>query len=215
MKILNKKQLQEILRHPFNKSKSYTYVLFRNDLTPFYVGVGQKYRVFAHFRDHEIKNGTNRMKINTILKEQRLGEVFFGLVVINKNREVCLEEERKFISKFERIDIHNGLLTNLTDGGDIGPTGFIVPESTKELKSNLNLARRDEFVEIGKKQWADYSEEMKTGVVSNMTAGRQTEEYKAKQSILIKERWSDPEYRERLSQAHLKAWAKRKAAKAL
>lgn len=169
--------------------------------------------MFAHFSSHEFENGTNRLKINTLRKEESQGQVKFALGIVHPDRLVCLQLEYELVHKFGRIDLGTGILTNLTSGGEVGPTDFVVPELTKQLKSEIGLARREEFVEIGKKQWASYSEEKKAETVANMIEGRKTAEYRAQVSDTSKERWSDPEYKKRLSESHKKAWAKRREEK--
>jgi len=121
----------------------YVYMLIdpRNNL-PFYIGKGQiidKYnRKYRRFKDHlSDKKGNNKFKINVInkiLEENK--EVGFNIVQDNLNELESFEIEKQLILKYGLRINNEGILTNLTMGGE-GSSGYKHTDETKNKQSCL------------------------------------------------------------------------------
>lgn len=196
MKVLSKDLVRKIILN--NKLKSYTYVLLRKDGTPFYVGVGIRSRVLQHGCKYDIEKCTNRHKINVIKQELSLFGYFnYAIICINSDREVCLNAERTFISKFGRKDISTGVLTNLTDGGEQGPNGAINSLESKLRKSIIGTNDADNRSRVSKKWWVNLSPEEKDRRLSILINSNKTELTLEKLSEKSIESWKDPLVREK------------------
>jgi len=102
----------------------YTYAYLREDGTPYYIGKGRRFR--ATLGHHRIpKPPKNRI---LFLKK-------------NLTEEEALRHEKYMIYVLGRKDIGTGILRNLTDGGELGPSGWVPSEETKQKirKSKLNV----------------------------------------------------------------------------
>ena len=93
----------------------YTYAYLREDGTPYYIGKGKGNR--AYDRNRRIKPPKNKNEI-LILKK-------------NLTEEEAFRHEIYMIDVFGRKDLGNGILRNLTDGGD-GVSGYIHNENTRK-----------------------------------------------------------------------------------
>lgn len=133
MLLLTKTKLNKILNK--DVSKSYTYGLCRGSGELFYIGVGIRRRVFAHTYTSELTKSGNRLKTNITKKELEAGGLRYVLFCVNKDREVCLSLEKELIQHFGRLDLGTGSLANLTAGGEIGVTGVVVSQETREKLS--------------------------------------------------------------------------------
>ena len=108
-----------------NNSIFYTY-LYKDPKTdvPLYVGKGQDYRAFSHFKSkHHLGN--------LLRKRNREGYVC-DPIFLHKD---CTENqsfafEIFWIAVFGRQDLDKGTLLNRTNGGE-GPSGIIWSEETK------------------------------------------------------------------------------------
>ncbi len=98
----------------------YIYILHRPNGDPFYVGKGQKTRVF----DHETEaNGTSAKthKLNIIRSVIRRGEKLrYTIHAAFDCHDDALSEEISLIKSIGRYDQGDGPLTNQTDGGEGG-----------------------------------------------------------------------------------------------
>jgi hypothetical protein len=193
MKILTKPQLVKLLKSI--QGKSYTYGLVDDNYNLFYVGVGTKNRVLAHATKSNLRTDNNKLKVSKILKQK---EVKYCIFLVHVDRKECLSLENKLITKFGRRDICTGNLCNLTDGGEIGPVGFIASTSTKNKLSLIRKEQASALSDANKEYWANLPSEKKTEIVSNMREGI-TEDTHKKTGQKSKERWQDAAYRERLS----------------
>jgi len=196
MLLLTKTKVKDILRQ--SKGKSYTYGLCDKDGTLFYVGVGIRNRVLTHSYKSTLKRDGNKLKTNTILKLN--GEIFYVIFLVHTTREPCLCLESKLILKFGRRDNSTGCLTNLTDGGEIGPTGYKLGE---EARQRLSVMRKDNssvYSESNKQHWLQLTTEEQQDKVSKMRSRSLDPDVVAKVASKTKERWADPEYKKRLSE---------------
>ena len=96
----------------------YVYALLNSakNFEPFYIGMGQKKRVKAHFLDSQLKQKSH--KNNTIKKYRDLGYADAPLIIEeNLTKEHAEFLEIYYIAHFGRADCNEGILTNNTDGG--------------------------------------------------------------------------------------------------
>lgn len=197
MRILTKSEVKSLIYK--DKTKSYTYGLCRNDGTLYYIGVGIRSRILAHVSEYELLNGTNKLKTSITKKEIKNGSPKFVIFVIHKSRRFCLDLEKNLIAHFKRIS-EGGILSNLTDGGEIGPTGIVVSENTKKKLSAIRISMRDIHSEKNKAWWDSLSDEEKKIRIDRMRSGTNNESARNKISQASLERWSDPDYKNRLSE---------------
>lgn len=196
MILLNKDEALNIINN--NKEKSYTYFLLDCNAKPFYVGVGTGYRVFSHLSSHELKYGTNKAKINKIKKLFKHGEeIKFSFALFHKDRNVCLKLENKAIEYFGRKDIKTGILTNLTNGGEIGPCGVIQSEESNIKRRETCLLQVDIHKEAQIKQWDSYSEERKEKIRDHLRSIKGSEKARKNLSEALKRKWTDPQFKEK------------------
>jgi hypothetical protein len=96
---------------------------------PFYIGIGSD---SAYKRAYETKSNRRNYIWNKIT-----AKTDFEVEIMLDNltwQEACIKEI-EFISLYGRIDKHNGILSNLTDGGD-GTVGVIISEKNRKLLSD-------------------------------------------------------------------------------
>ena len=116
----------------------YIYLDPRKDNEPIYVGKGTKEsRMTYHLND--CKNPILESKIKKIRKEGL--EQIVQKIKDNISNEDAIELEKNLILKFGRIDLKNGTLCNLTDGGE-GAFGRIISEETKILMSEQRKGKK-------------------------------------------------------------------------
>ena len=93
--------------------------------TPYYVGKGKGRRAYNnHGRSVPVPKDKNNIVI----------------VLDNLTEEQAFRNEMDFISWYGRVDSGNGILRNLTDGGE-GSSGWIPSEETKRKISESNKGR--------------------------------------------------------------------------
>lgn len=136
---MNEDLLRQELR--CNWDKSYVYALYKPCGTIFYVGVGNKYRVFQHGLPSD-STGHNPFRIRTIQKIRKEGgEIGRQVLKYFDTREESLKLEVELIKYFGRRNNNTGILVNLTDGGE-GCTGLKFSEETKRKMSAKRKGRR-------------------------------------------------------------------------
>jgi hypothetical protein len=85
----------------------YTYIWFREDETPYYIGKGQGNRAYTRKSHSGMKPPENKCRI---------------IVMHHNSEQWAFEDEKMLIKHYGRIDLGTGCLRNLTNGGD-GTTG--------------------------------------------------------------------------------------------
>lgn len=113
---------------------AYVYRHIRLDKNePFYIGIGSD----SDYKRANDKRGRNKIWNGVISKTQYEVDILFdGLTW-----EQACEKEKEFICLYGRIDKHNGVLVNLTDGGD-GAFGVIMTEERKKQISELSKGNK-------------------------------------------------------------------------
>lgn len=117
---------------------------------PFYVGVGSKYRMTAHFTPYNLqKNSLKNNIIKSIYKDLNEYPVYYKIYT-GITREMACEIEVDVIKHFGKIINGNGILSNVVDGGE-GANGLIHSDEYKNsLKKRIFQYSLDgEFI----KEW--------------------------------------------------------------
>jgi hypothetical protein len=129
-------------RKPYNKIVYHSKVAFE----PFYVGCGIRGRRFRHLTS----NDTNKLKVNKIRSIQTEGLNPIILILkeglppsLARSIEMFVIKELGTIANVSGV--RRGILTNLTPGGDGGPTWFGRKHTPEQLK-------KMSFAQIGKKR---------------------------------------------------------------
>lgn len=103
---------------------------------PFYVGKGKNDRYLYHLKN--LNDNTNLHKVNKIKKIlSEGGEPIIKLVKTGLTETQSFDFEKKLIEKYGRIDLENGSLVNLSDGGE-GQSGWIPSGTYKAKMSELS-----------------------------------------------------------------------------
>jgi hypothetical protein len=138
----------------------YTYAYLREDKTPYYIGKGKKNRAFDRKKHTTFVPSKNRI---LILKQ-------------NLTEEEAFRHEIYMIDVFGRKDLGNGILHNLTDGGE-GGSGYSHTEENKEYIKQIQL-----------KRWNEEEKNKITGKNNPFYGKTHSEENKIKIGIKSKER---------------------------
>lgn len=103
---------------------------------PFYIGKGKRYRINHHLQPNNLKKNTIKNNyIHSIIKNT--GELPIHYKIFeNLSFDDANLIETKIIEHFGRINLGNGILTNMTDGGE-GFKNMVFTEETKEKMSNI------------------------------------------------------------------------------
>ena len=153
---------------------------------PFYVGKGQRDREKYHLSEECLLFDGNRHKTNTIKKILRKGlKPIIVRVIESDDEDFIYSEEKRLISYWGRRDTENGVLCNLTDGGE-GKRGYVTPDVTKK---KISQSRR---------RWLSTltGEERKTKL-GTMKDKKHTEAAKLKMSIGVSSALKRPEVKKR------------------
>lgn len=108
-----------------NPNRYYTYAYLRKDGTPYYIGKGQKNRIYVNSGK---PCGKPKDKSRIIFLKQNLTE------------EEAFKHEKYMIAIFGRKDLGTGILHNRTDGGD-GCSGLIHSKETKKKISEIHKGK--------------------------------------------------------------------------
>jgi hypothetical protein len=106
--------------------KYYTYAYLRKDRTPYYVGKGEKDRIYKKGKG-EVKPPKDKSRI--IFLKQNLTE------------EEAFRHEKYMIAVFGRKDLGTGILRNKTDGGE-GASGVV---RSDEYKNKLSKKAKERY----------------------------------------------------------------------
>ena len=104
----------------------YTYAYLREDRTPYYIGKGQRRRLYENSGKPCV---TPKDKNQIIFLKQNLTE------------QEAFKHEIYMIAVFGRKDLHTGILYNKSDGGD-GTSGYIHTEETKKKMSKIHKGKK-------------------------------------------------------------------------
>lgn len=168
---------------------AYVYRHIRLDKNePFYIGIGSDNNYQRAFTTRN----RNKFWNNIISKTNYDVEILLDDLEYNE----ALKKEKEFISLYGRIDLKNGILVNLTDGGQ-GQKGIV-----------RNEIYREKLKENAKKRWAnsDFKEKMKIKLKGRHLNYKLTEESKKKISLALKGRKGKPcseETKQKLRQHNL------------
>lgn len=191
MQLLNRSQIYKMMN---KEDRTYVYCLHRQDGAIFYVGIGKKYRCLWHVQKSSESLDFNKLKQNIINKEGR-ENILFQIVKFD-SEENCLQLEKNLIALFGRHQF-GGLLANLTDGGEKGPTGVVQSKESNEKRRATCLASVEVHREAARKQWANMSEDERNISLARMKAGVLSEEGRAAQVKARKRIHEDEDIRSR------------------
>jgi hypothetical protein len=104
---------------------------------PFYIGIGKRKEFdFSYCRANRL---TYRNKIwNDIYSKT---DIRIDILLDNLTHEQVNEKEKEFIAMYGRINLRNGILANMTDGGE-GTHNFVVSNEFRQKLRDANLGRR-------------------------------------------------------------------------
>ena len=117
------------------EKKYYVYMYFdKMTSTPFYIGkgCGRRYELSNHIRKTPTFLSN---KINKLGKEN----IDIRFIYRTNNEQKAYDKEMYWVSKIGRRKTGIGSLCNLTDGGDIGPTGLIHSRKTKKIMARKHI----------------------------------------------------------------------------
>ena len=144
-----------------NLNRFYTYAYLREDRTPYYIGKGEKNRIYKK-KKNEIQPPKDKSRI-IFLKE-------------NLTEKEAFEHEIYMIAVFGRKDLGTGILHNRTNGGE-GCSGAVRSEEWK-----LNQSKNREGILL--------SEEHKRKIGESKMGKPRSEETKRKQSESMKGKYT-------------------------
>ena len=104
----------------------YTYAYLREDRTPYYIGKGQRRRLYENSGKPCV---TPKDKNQIIFLKQNLTE------------QEAFKHEIYMIAVFGRKDLHTGILYNKSDGGD-GTSGWVPSSETREKMSKVHKGKK-------------------------------------------------------------------------
>jgi hypothetical protein len=119
----------------------YTYAYLREDRTPYYIGKGEKNRIFNKSKG-EIKPPKDKSRIIFLKK--------------NLTEEEAFRHEKYMIAVFGRKDLKTGILKNKTNGGDGDiPIGYTMGRKNKNKESNIEKRKTymKEYYQKNKDKW--------------------------------------------------------------
>ena len=111
-------------------SNFYTYILFRLDGTPFYIGKGQGKRY--------TRCGGNNHAQNIAQKIIDESKKILCHIIPAETEEEAFREEIRLILLYGRLDLSTGPLCNYTNGGD-GSSGLFL---SKKVRATMNAKKK-------------------------------------------------------------------------
>ncbi len=103
----------------------FTYMWLREDGTPYYVGKGTRRRAYQQ-SGHRVHKPADD----------------FILLQEHEDEKSALEAEIFLIGYYGRLDLGDGCLTNLTEGGEISPS-FSGHKHTEESRRRIGASQKD------------------------------------------------------------------------
>lgn len=176
----------------------YVYEYRDKNSIPIYIGMGKNNRYKDHLWIRNIKEYKNLYfyrKLNKIIRNNE--EFCINLLHINLFRTEAIEIEKYYIAFYGRKCLKLGTLYNLTPGGDGGVPG-IIKESTRN-KLRLNW--------LGRKHTPESIEKMRQ-VQKGLKHRKLTKDQLILHAEVVRERWKNPEYREKVSKTNRKKFSK-------
>lgn len=194
MELLTKSEIYKL--HNKLDDTTYVYSLHRPSGEIFYVGIGKHMRCVWHAQKSSDNLDGNRLKQNIINKEGR-ENILVQLIKYGTEQE-CLDLEKQLIFFFGR-QLDGGVLANLSEGGEKGPTGCLQSEESNEKRRQTCLNQVEVHRTAAKKQWNDLTDDQKEERVKKMRSGKMTKEGQERMDKSRIERWNDPDIKQKHS----------------
>lgn len=119
----------------------YVYRHIRKDTRkPFYIGLGKKYKKFSNTMPSEYKRAFSFRRSKHWKNIVNKAGYWVDIMMEDLTKEEAISKEVEFIKLYGRSDIGDGLLCNMTDGGDI--SGSLPPEIEKERRRKISIYSR-------------------------------------------------------------------------
>lgn len=116
---------------------AYVYRHIRLDKNePFYIGIGSD---LNYNRAYEVKKNRRNIVWSRIKSKS---EIEVEIMLDGLTWDEACEKEIEFIKLYGRIDLGNGILSNLTDGGE-GTLGIIVSEEKRKKSSERHSGKNN------------------------------------------------------------------------
>jgi len=132
---MNKSSIKKLIKE--NSNSFYVYILRRPDNTPFYIGKGYGLRILGHEKLAINNIGPNKHKNNLIRKILKSNDkINYDIIGFFQNEKIAFLYEKELIDLYGRVNLKNGILVNLTDGGE-GSSGYVpTTETIKKISEN-------------------------------------------------------------------------------
>jgi hypothetical protein len=169
-----------------NPYRFYTYAYLRKDRTPYYIGKGEKDRIYRKGKK-EVQPPKDKSRI--IFLKQNLIE------------EEAFKHEKYMIAIFGRKDNGTGMLRNRTNGGE-GTSGFFWNEEQRKRKGELQRGDKHHFYgkSLSEEHKRKLSEALK-GEKNHNYGKSPSDETKRKMSLSKKGKPLSEEHKSKLSEA--------------
>lgn len=108
---------------------------------PFYIGIGTKPKKYSTFQKEYSRAHTKHKRSDFWKKITDKYEYYVEIMFESDDYEIIKQKEIEFINLYGRKDLQQGILVNLTDGGD-GNVNLLVSEETRKKLSKANKGRK-------------------------------------------------------------------------
>lgn len=137
---------------------------------PFYVGKGKKQRLSATLNINQKSVNCLKRKFIEEIRSVNL-EPFLEIVASYECETEAFEHEKKLIQQFGRIIKGDGCLTNFSDGGEGGNTGWNPSTQTRELWSDQRTGIKQKQSHIDKRTAQNTGKSRNETQKRNLTIG--------------------------------------------